>query len=708
MVPQNIALKIRPQHLEKEAWLYSRQSTHNGLIHNIVGGRRQREEILALALQYGWSRNKIIVVDCDQAVSGSSTDKRYGYMEMLQSIADGKVGAVFSLESARLGRDSADWHYLIKACLLTGTLIIDAEGVYDASDSNDSTLMKVKALMSEMELRWITDRLQGAKLELAKKGQLRNLRPAGFVYSKDKKVILDPDLAVQGAIQTLFSVFKRVGTAHGVVRHFNQHSLKFPIVVRSGPRAGECDWAPLSGVRVCLILHNPTYAGAYVYGRNSIKRKLVQVAGGMPQVKKHQIRLPPEEWRFVIQDAHPGYITWSQFLENQERLRNNQYRQVKGSCGAARVGSALLQGLAVCGKCGHRMSPSYSKKQAVATYLCRDAQKHFARSLCQYMPGAAIEAAIVKALFDAVSPTQITVSLDTLKRLEMESGRRSLQWDIRTKRANDALIKAKERMLFVDYKNKSAFDCAQEELKKRESELTKLKLDYEGARDHPITKVTATEVRLVRSLTKDLPRVWAASSNDFVTKKNLLRCLINDVTLIRNGSRVSIGIRWKTFACTEMVVDLPSPVPKKRMSPELVPRIKQLAVDHTNPQIADALNAAGLRNGQGRLFTEKRVKRLRERYRITSPDVEWRARRHDGTYGIRMVAQLLELHPQTVRNCCRKGRFPAIRTASAGWGVFISKEEIERLTVPVRSRSRSRVSEKVLALLSEHAKSPRD
>jgi DNA invertase Pin-like site-specific DNA recombinase len=620
MVLQNIALKIRPEHLEKEAWLYSRQSTRNGLIHNIVGGRRQREEILALALQFGWSRNKIIVVDCDEAVSGSSTDKRYGYMEMLQSIADGKVGAVFSLESARLGRDSADWHYLIKACLLTGTLILDPEGVYDASDSNDSTLMKVKALMSEMELRWITDRLQGAKLELAKKGELRNLRPAGFVYSKDKKVILDPDVSVQGAIHTLFRVFDRVGTAYGVVRHFNQQKLKFPIVVRSGPRAGECDWAPLSGVRVCLILHNPTYPGANVYGRTSIQKKLVQVAGGMPQVRKRHIRLPPEQWRFVIQDAHPGYITWSQFLENQERLRNNQYRRAEGKRGAARAGSALLQGLAVCSKCGHRMSPSYSNKQPVASYVCSDDQKHFAKSQCQYIPGAVIEAAIIQAFLDAVSPTQITVSLDALKRIEMGAGWRSLQWDVHIKRANDALIKARERMLFVDYKNKSAFDCAQDDLERREFELTNLKLDHEVARDSPLTKVTAKEVRLVRSLTKNLPRVWAACGNDFVTKKNLLRCLIN------------------------------------------------------------------------------------ERHRITSPDVEWLAQREDGTYGIRMVAQLLELHPQTVRKCCRNGQFSATKNVSTGWEILISKEEIARLIGPVRSQSRSRVSEKILALLSDEIK----
>lgn len=153
-----------------------------------------------------------------------------------------------------------------------------------------------------------------------------------------------------------------------------------------------------------------------------------------------------------------------------------------------------------------------------------------------------------------------------------------------------------------------------------------------------------------------------------------------------------------------MVVDLPSRVSKKRMSPELVPLIKELAVDHTNSQIAEALNAAGLRNGQGRVFTRRRVKRIRERYRITSPDVEWLAQREDGTYGIRMVAQLLELHPQTVRKCCKNGQFSATKNVSAGWGIVISKMEIGRLIGAVQRESRSRVSEKILALLSEEIK----
>jgi hypothetical protein len=284
--------------------------------------------------------------------------------------------------------------------------------------------------------------------------------------------------------------------------------------------------------------------------------------------------------------------------------------------------------------------------------------------------------------------------------------KRNLQWEVRSKRAEVAVTRAKERLLFVDYTNKSAFDCAQEDLKKSEAELARLRRDYEATHDKPIKKLTAKEARLLQTLAKDLPRVWAAQTTNFVLKKNLLRCLINDVTLTRSDSRVSIRIRWKTMACTEMVVEMPVQVHPKRVATEVISLIKELARDHPNRQIAQALNEAGLRNSVGLLFTHKSVKRLRERYHITLRK-EWLAQREDGTYSVRMVAQLLELAPETVRLCCRQGRLPARRDPSLGWGVLISRDQIAKLTAPVRCQSRFRVRERLLSFLSKDAEAPR-
>ncbi len=703
MIKQSIAQKVRPEHLAKTACLYARTSTPGGVKRNVVGWRRQREEILVLAIELGWAKNNIILVDCDDAVSGSSTDKRYGYMEMLTAIAEGKVGAVFSLEAARLGRDSADWHYLIKACDLNGTLIIDPDGVYDASDSNDSTLMKVKALMSEMELRLITNRLQGAKLELAKKGQLRFCCCTGFAYDKDGKLVLAPDESVQEAVRLFFSLFYKIGTAHGVVKYFAKNKLNFPVLVRKGPRAGEYDWRPLSTTRALEVLHNPRYAGVYVYGCSTTRKKLVQVDGGMPQVKKHQVRLAREEWQFVKHDAHPAYITWSQYLETQERLSNNRNVPGEGRRGAARSGSALLQGIALCGKCGRRMRVNYNHDSPTNYYICDYQQSAFGKSGCQRIPGAAIEAAVVKTFLEALAPAQITVSLDSLERLEKDSGQRDLQWEVRSKRAVGAVAKAKERLLFIDYTNKPAFDCAQADLKESEEELQRLNCDYESTHKDQIQKVSPQEIRLVQRLAQDLPRVWAAPTTDFVTKKNLLRCLIKTVTITKDESRITVRILWRTLACTELVFDLPTRISQKRTPAVVIARIRELAGDHTNQQIADALNDAGLRNRQGGLFVKKRIKRLRERYRITVGMLDWRDQREDGTYGVRMISQLLELQEAVVRSYCRKGRFSATKDPTAGWSIRVSADEIEKLTGPVPRHSRARVSETLRAFITKQA-----
>jgi DNA invertase Pin-like site-specific DNA recombinase len=692
MTQQNTSLKVRPEHLEKLAFIYVRQSTRNGVLQNIVGGRRQREEVEALALQLGWSNENIVIVDYDQAVSGSSTQGRYGYVDMLSAIAEGRVGAVFSLESTRLGRDSADWHYLIKACDLNGTLIIDPEGVYDASDTNDSTLMKVKALMSEMELKWITNRLQGAKRELAKKGELRTFVPIGYIYDANGKLIFHPDDSVREAVRLLFSSFERIGSALGVVRYFAQKNLKFPTLVRGGPRAGEFDWLPLGASRVYDVINNPRHAGVFVWGRSKTKKKLVQTVGGMPEVKKYAVQLPREDWQFVIYDHHPPYITWPQYLHNQQQLNSNRSVPGVARLGAAKAGSALLQGLALCGRCGHKMSIYYKAYQPVAYYKCRHEEIQFAGEVCQTIPGVTIEAAVAKAFLEAVAPLQVKVSLAACQRAEAESHRDNMQWTVRLKQATGARTRAKERLLFIDYNNKSAFDCAQEDLKKSEEQLISLKREQAASDGAKSKKLDQEEIKLVHALTKDLPRIWSAPTTDFVAKKNLLRCLIGDVTLTRTDLIVKVAIRWKSSASTTLEVQLPSRSSWLRTAADVIDLIRTLAPNHTNQEIAQLFNEAGIVNGRGGTFTTKRVKRLRERYQIHFRNLNWRKQAEDRRYTVPIVARLLELQPETVVDWCRLGRLEATRQGwGSEWKIKLIPGEISRLRAnrgPRADRSR--------------------
>jgi DNA invertase Pin-like site-specific DNA recombinase len=336
--------KITAEHTKKLACVYARVSTLRGVKENIVGWERQREEAVKLALELGWPKENIRVFDEDhQPLSGTTTEGRYGYMEMFDDLIAGRVGAVLSLEPSRVGRDSADWHMLIKMCAVTGTLVIDPHGIYDASDPNDNTKMKFDALFVEVELRWIAQRLQGARLALAKKGELRFFLPIGYVYDEDKKVILDPNENVQKMVRLIFTLFRRFGSASKVARYLHEKGLKFPTLVRGGPRKGQYDWIRVGGERVCAMLHNPAYAGTYVFGRSKVKKKAVRREGEAPKVVNYQERLKREDWQVVFHDVHPAYITWDEFLENEKRLNNNRNVRGEGVTGVPRRGPALLQ-----------------------------------------------------------------------------------------------------------------------------------------------------------------------------------------------------------------------------------------------------------------------------------------------------------------------------------------------------------------------------
>jgi DNA invertase Pin-like site-specific DNA recombinase len=608
MAMQNAALKVKREHVEKLALIYVRQSTLQGVQQNITGGRRQREDVERLALQLGWRKENIKIIDDDQARSGTSTHRRFGYLDMLDAISKSCVGAVFSLESTRVGRDMADWHFLIKLCHVTGTLVIDPEGVYDASDMNDNTLMKIKALVGEVELHYITERMIGAKLKLAQEGTLRVPLPAGFVYSEDGAIILAPDPAVQDAIRFGFDLFDKLGSARGVAHYFNQNSLRFPSIIRTGPSWGQHEWVELTGNRMGRVLQNPFYAGAFVYGRSKTQRTAVVGPGGVPQIQKYQITISRADWPVVIYDAHPAYISWARYLQNTERLTKNFLGRAREGLGAARMGSALLQGITICGTCGCKLFVRYRDKFQ-PYYMCSgDADK--GGKECQYVSATIIDAEVEKLFLQAVEPVKLEVSLDAFQRIEERSVKQDRQLVARHQRAERLVESLKKRLLRVDYNNKYAFDAIQEELRRREEELLGMKRQKELDQQAVTDMMSEAERQSIETLARNIPLIWSAKTTDMVIKKNLLRCLVEDVTLKRTGWDVQVLIRWKTQASTKLNVRLPTTSELHRTGREVTDLIEKLAPDHTTREIAEALINAGMRTKRGLPFTENRLNAL--------------------------------------------------------------------------------------------------
>jgi len=406
--------KINAKHLNRTAYLYVRQSTVRQVFENTESTKRQyglRQRAVAL----GWPRERIEVIDTDLGQSGSSAADRQGFQRLVAEVGLGRAGIVMGLEVSRLARNSADWHRLIEICALSHTLILDEDGIYDPTEFNDRLLLGLKGTMSEAETHLLRARLRGGLLNKARRGELRCHLPVGLVYDDQDQVVLDPDKQVQQSLRLLFETFFRCGTAHRTAKHFRDHGLLFPRRALSGPEKGKVIWGPIGVRHVLMVLHNPRYAGAYAFGRGRWKKQ--------PDGRKKWELLPQDRWQVLIPDAHPGYISWQQYEDIDQRLRQNaQAYGIDRRHGPVREGPALLQGRVVCGICGNRMSVRYHRrsKQLVPDYLCNRNYMEHAAPVCQIIPGASIDEAVGKLLVEAMTPMAIELSLAVQREIQTQ------------------------------------------------------------------------------------------------------------------------------------------------------------------------------------------------------------------------------------------------------------------------------------------------
>src|SRR5712692_4266144 len=471
MLSRPQTLKIRPEHLSRNAVIYVRQSTLLQVRENI-GSTTRQYDLVKRAQELGWEPAGIQVIDQDQGQSGASSIGRDGFQWLVAEVGLGHVGAVLSLEVSRLARSCSDWYRLLEICALTDTLVIDEEGVYDPGSYNDRLLLGFKGTMSEAELHWLHQRLQGGKLTKAEQGQLRFRLPIGLVYDPVGKIVLDPDEAVAEAVRLVFSLFEQYNSALAVVSYFAEQHLRFPTRWWGGKQADELIWGRLTHERVLNILHSPLYAGAYVYGRTQFRRRALP--GEEPRIKGRTRRVKQEDWPIVLLDAHPGYITWEQFLRNQRQLDDNRTWRAEEHRGAVREGSALLQGIVLCGVCGRRMHVRYLSDGTIPSYECRQAHAQLAEKTCQTMRGDGIDQAVTTCFLEAIEPAHLEVALSALDKVEARAKQVDHQWQRQVERAQYEVDLARRRYKTVDPDNRLVARSLEREWNEKLAEVEKL------------------------------------------------------------------------------------------------------------------------------------------------------------------------------------------------------------------------------------------
>ena len=582
----------------KKTVVYVRQSSRQQVLEHSESTRLQYA-LTERAAALGWARSRIVVIDDDLGVSAATADARAGFARLVTEVTMGRVGIVLGIEMSRLARTGRDWHQLLELCSLSGVLLADPDGVYDPGFYNDRLLLGLKGTMSEAELYLIRQRMLSGKLAKAERGELAIPLPIGYLRRPSGEVILDPDEQAQHVVGLIFDTFARLGTLNAVLRYLVDHQVQVPVRAHAGPGKGEIEWRRPNRETLQIMLHNPVYAGYYAYGRRQVEpRKKIPGRPSTGRVVKDSA-----EWLVLLPGRLPAYITAEQYEANVARMAAN--RQTATTPGAPRDGSALLSGLLRCGLCGgHRMSVRYHdgsrRPDSAHGYVCAFYQVNYGTGgPCQHIAGPALDAYITGQVLAAVAPAALEVSMAAAAQAQAERDSLDRLWRQRIERARYAADRARRQYQLAEPENRLVVRQLEKEWEAALAEAGRLEADYQRFTEQQPKTLTTAERAAIAALASDLPRVWDAPSTTMADRKELLRILIEKITVAVAGTSelVDVTITWAGgHQTTGQAVRPVARLDQLSYYPALLARVTELAAaGATTRQIAEALNTEGFR-----------------------------------------------------------------------------------------------------------------
>lgn len=667
--------KFLPEHFERTAYVYVRQSTLHQVRRHLEGQQRQYS-LADRARQVGF--NRVVIVDDDLGVSGSGKQQRPGFARLLAAVCQGEVGAVFALEASRLARNNRDWHHMIDLCAMTDTLIVDDDGVYDPRLINDRLLLGLKGTMSEFELSLFRQRAREALEQKIKRGHALWELPVGFVRTEDNHVEKLPDRQVQHAIEMVFKKFGELGSARQVLLYFRDESVMLPELVR-GTAGKEILWRLPCQSRVYQILRNPCYAGALVYGRTGNRQVSVDAR---PRVVPRGKR-PMEKWKVLLRDHHDGYIAWDQYLYNQRVLEANLARGEGQNAGAARGGAALLSGLLRCGRCGRMFFVGYSgNRGAVPRYACTGGRVERGSAACQSVGSLRVDAAVEELVLDAIQPAGIEAATAAMSHAIDEDAEKRRALEMALEKARYEAGRAQRQFDKVDPENRLVAG----ELETRWNAAILHVRDLEervklhGERARPLSD---EQKRRLHELGGDLRIVWRHPDASMELKKRILRTVIEEIVVRRDDEQKQhvLNVHWKGGVHSELRVKRNGPGQHRRVadekSVELIEQLSKICDDQT---IAQVLNRLGYLTGQGKTWRVHHVHGVRHTRGLTN------YKRTGDWLSLEAAAEQLGISNTVVKRLIREGALPASQVVScAPW--IIERANLELPAVQRRANA---------------------
>lgn len=581
--------KIRDVHLNRLAMVYVRQSTPQQVLEN----RESRERQYALAQfaeRLGWPAERIVVIDEDQGQSGKTAAERSGFQRLMTEVSLNHVGLVLGLELSRLSRSNADWHQLIDVCGIFNTLLCDQDAIYDPLDSNDRLLLGMRGAMSEYELVTLRNRLLRGSRNKAERGELFLHVPVGYLKTSTGEIVQEPDEQARGIVRLVFDKFEELGSAYAVFRYFVANRVQLGFRPQSIASKGELVWRSPTASCILGILRHPIYAGAYAYGLHRHGTK--NPATGRMEGGKWFV--PPEEIPVLLHDRLPAYISWDHYLANQDRLKQN--RSLRETRGVPKRGAALLQGLVVCGRCGHRMSTRYKARQQPA-YFCNEYWRSDLPECCGRITAQALDDMVIQELLRALEPAALELSLRAIENVEQERQRLHNQWRQKLERVQYEVNRAERQYHAAEPENRLVARTLESRWEAALKKQRELEEEYHRFLAKLPATLSAADRQRIQALSQDVPSLWSAAGTTVTDRKQIVRCLVERVvvTTDRVTEATDVTIVWKGGFTTEH--QMARPVGRYKQLKDyqrLTDRLKELHRQglHRGP-IAARLNAEG-------------------------------------------------------------------------------------------------------------------
>jgi DNA invertase Pin-like site-specific DNA recombinase len=675
--------KLTTERLARHAVVYVRQSSPGQVIHHLESQRRQYA-LADHARELGF--NDVVVIDDDLGRSGSGLVERPGFQRLVAEVCSGEVGAIFCLEASRLARNGRDWHHLIELCAMAGAVVADPDGIYDPALMNDRLLLGLKGTLNAYELDLLRQRSFEAIRQKARRGELRFCLPVGYLCTAHGKVEMDPDQRVQQALHLAFSKMTELGSARQVLLWFRREHIALPTRTIGEPK-GEAVWTLPVYNTVLRLLTNPIYAGAYAFGKT--QARTIVVDGRARKTDGH--KKPRTEWTVLLQDHHPGYISWEQFERNQAMIADNAHMKSRMQPKAARGGKALLSGLLRCRRCGRMLTVSYGgNHRETIRYHCKGAHLNHGEDWCISFGSLRPDQAVAEELLRAIGGNAVEAAMEAAEKLRQQRQDRRSALELELEQARYEAKLSARRYGAVDPDNRlvaaeleARWNAALTQVRELEDHLQQF--------DRGVELPVIPDKEVLINLAQDLPTVWNSPSTEMRLKQRIVRILIREIVadVDQDKSEIVLLIHWVGSRHSELRVKKNGLGKHRRCtSPEAVDIVRQMASKFSDEQIATTLNRLKLRTGAGNNWNEQRVTSLRHYHALPAYD---RQTAPKNMLTLEETAYRLGISTTSVRRMIRQRVLPATQVViCAPWHIpaeALQSTAVQKTVAMIKSRT---------------------